>query len=321
LTALIVVGEMRERAQQVVDRLYAQTAADSMEIVIVDIGGGSYPRMRVPAGGIPTRYLERSADEVWGEVRAAAVNAASGRVVAFTEDHSIPTVTWAEAIVRASSRPWVAAGYTFLNANPGTGFSWKTFVSWAGFLADYAPWAYPLPPGPVRHLPCNNVAYRREDLIALGPKLGSLLHSDIPLQEYLARQGKPLEIIRDAVVAHQNYEDLGTLLDGNYVHCRMIAACRVEEGHWSWLRRCGYALAVPVVVPFMKLGRVLGPQMRRRVLWGVMLGTLPVILTVFIWSSVGEALGYLFGLGSSLRRFQQVETAVARSTELKGENP
>jgi hypothetical protein len=321
LTAIIVVGEMRDRAQQVVDRLYAQTAADSMEIVIVDLGRGGHPPLRISSATVPTQYIERSAEESWGEVKAAGARAASGQIVAFVEDHSIPTVTWAEAIIRASSRPWVAAGYAFINANPGRGISWKAFVSWAGFIADYGPWAHPLPPGPARHLPCNNVAYRRKEIIALGPKLGGLLHSDSSLQEYFARQGKPTEIIRDAVVAHQNHEEIGVLFDGNFVHCRLIAACRVEQGHWGWLRRWGYALAVPVVVPFMKLGRLLRPQLRRRDLWGVVLGTLPIALALFFWSSLGEALGYLFGLGNSLRRFQQVEVSVARSTELKGENP
>ena len=321
LSAIVLVGRERVRAQQVLDRLNEQTAADCMEIVIADTAGSSYPRLRIDPGGVPTVYLDFSADERWGDVRAAASRAAKGSIAAFVEDHSIPLCTWAEAIVRASPGPWVAAGYAFLNANPGKDFCWKAYLSRAGFITDYGVWAHPVPLGFIRQMPCNNVAYRREALLELGDKLGGMFHTDLMLHEHFSRAGKPMDIIRDAIVAHQNHEEVGVLLEGNFVHCRMIAASRVAEGGWGWPRRLVYALAVPIAVPFMKLGRLLRIQMRRRVLWGVTLASLPVAVTVFVWSSLGETMGYLFGFGNSVERFQQIEASTPRSAELTGEGP
>ena len=292
-----------------------------MEIVIADTASSSYPRLSLHPGGVPTVYLNFSADEQWGDVRASAVRSASGSLVAFVEDHSIPLPTWAEAIIRASSGPWVAAGYAFLNANPGKDSGWKGYLSRSGFIADYGVWAHPVPAGSIQHMPCNNVAYRREALLELGDPLGGMFHSDFVLHEHFARAGKSMDIIRDAIVAHQNHESLGILLEGNFAHCRVIGASRVVEGHWGWPRRLVYGLAVPIAVPFMKLGRLLRVQMRRRALWGTTLAALPVAAAVFVWSAFGESMGYLFGFGNSVERFQQIEVSTPRSAELTGEGP
>jgi hypothetical protein len=307
------VGDVRDRAQQVLDRLNVQTEAAQMEIVVADVGCGSHPRLKAATDGVPTVYIERSPDEPWGEVKAAAVRAAKGTVVAFIEDHSLPLVNWAEAVIRSSRENWVAAGYTFVNANPGT------YLSRAGFITDYGEWAYPMPECRVRQLPCNNVAYRREELVRLGDKLGAMMHSDIALHEHFARQGKRLTIIRDATVAHQNHEQAGVLLRGNFAHCRVIGASRVQQGNWKWPRRLGYAIAVPILVPLMKLGRLMRAPLRRPVLWGATLASLPIATAVFVWSAIGESLGYLCGFGNSLQQFKEAEVSVLRSVELSDE--
>jgi len=305
LTAVVIAGGERARAQKVVDRLGAQTAAALIELVIVDTASAKHPRLRAPES-IPTHYLERSDDEPWGSVRAAAVWPAQGSVVAFTEDHCLPSFTWAEALIRASSDDWVVAGYTFVNSNP------ETYCSRAGFLADYGEWAFPVPPGPTPRISGNNIAYRRDALIKFGERLGRMLDSDVLAQEELKRTGKEMVVVRDAVSAHQNHEDYRTLFDGNFVHCRIIAAGRVENGNWGYLRRIGYALAVPPLVPLMKLGRLFGRQARRRDFRADIIACLPVVFGVFIWSAVGESMGYLFGFGDALERFKHVEISVAR---------
>jgi hypothetical protein len=314
LTAIVVVGEARERAQLVIDRIGEQTAASRIELLIGDTAHATHPRLRAPDLQ-SVRYLELPSTQKWGESRAAAVRSAASPIVAFTEDHSIPARTWAEALLQASQDDWAAAGYTFLNANP------ETYGSWAGFMTDYNEWAYPLPPGPVAHLPCNNVAYRRDPLHKLGDRLGELLHSDVLLQEYLARRGGKLTMVRDAVVSHQNYESLGILFSANFIHCRLIAAGRVASGRWGALRRAAYAVLVPVVVPFLKLARVFRTQIRRKTLWTETLISLPVMFGVFVWSSIGEAIGYILGYGDSIERFKHVETGVVRSQTLRGETP
>jgi glycosyl transferase family 2 len=316
LSAIVAVGAMRERAQLVIDRLATQTAASAMEIVIADAASDSYPRLIDPPSGIPVRYLKCTSGQSFGEVRATAAQAASAPLAAFIEDHSIPTPTWAENILRASEGDWVAAGYAFLNANPGTRWSWKSYLSWAGFIADYGEWAYPVPAGACRYPACNNVVYRTQVLLDQGDQLPRLLESDALLHLHLASQGKPMTILRDAVVAHQNPESFRMQLSGNFAHCRVIGAKRAANGRWGWPRRIAYGVAVPVVVPFMKFGWLLRTQVKRRSLWGTTIVSLPVAWAIFAWSSFGEGLGYIFGAGNSLQRFKHIEISQQRGTQM-----
>jgi hypothetical protein len=162
-------------------------------------------------------------------------------------------------------------------------------------------------------MPCNNVVYRRRELLDLGDRLDDMLRTDVTVCEYLRRQGKTCEIVTDAVVAHQNHESLGPLMEGNFAHCRLIAAGRVQQGGWGWPRRLAYALAVPVLVPFMKFWWILRVQGRRTTLWGRTVTALPIVIMVFVWSSIGESFGYLFGAGSALERFKTAEISIHRS--------
>lgn len=319
LSAIVVVGEMRERAQLVIDRLATQTVASAMEIVIADTASESCPRLIDPTNGIPVRYLKCASSLSWGEARAVAAQAASAPLAAFIEDHSIPTPTWAEGILRASDGDWVAAGYAFLNANPGKRWSWRSYFSWAGFIADYGEWAYPVPAGICRYPACNNVVYRTKTLLDQGDQLAGLLESDALLHLHLARQGKQMTILRDAVVAHQNPESFRMQLNGNFAHCRVIGATRAANGKWGWPRRIAYGVAVPVLVPFMKFGWLLRTQVRRRTLWGTTIVSLPVAWAIFAWSSFGEGLGYIFGAGHSLQRFKNIEVSQRRGTQMTAE--
>jgi glycosyltransferase involved in cell wall biosynthesis len=312
LSAVVVVGDVRNRAQRVLDRLYVQTAADDIEIIVVDTAG-AHDSLAIKPDRVATQYLSVAAATPWGEARAIGIRAANSPIVAFTEDHSIPAHDWAESILRASHLPWIAAGYAFRNANPGEGLSWRGYISWGSFMADYGEWADPLPNRPVGRLPCNNVAYRRDALLKIGDALGAKLHSDITLQEYFAARGEQFAMIRDAFVSHQNHEFLRTVLSANFVHCRVIAASRVREGKWRWPRRLAYAIAVPLLVPFMKLGWLLRIQLQRRQFWGRMIAGAPVIASVFVWSAIGEGLGYLFGFGNSIERFRAAEVSIPRT--------
>jgi len=286
MSAALVVGDLRERAQATIDALGSQTAAERMEVVVVDIGPAHAPDLSTPEG-LPTTYVRMPAAGSFAAARAEAARRASSPVVAYLEDHATPDSGWAAAVSRAHEGPWAAVGYAFTNANP------ESFGSRVAHIADYGPWAHPGPHGPLRLLPGNNVAYKREALLSLGDRLDNQLVVDFNVQHELRSQGRETYLESGALVAHENFERVTELFAANFSYTRLMAMNRAAG--WSGARRLAYAILVPLAVPPMKLGRLLRSLRGRRRLWGQVAVTLPWVVANYAWSSVGEALGYLGG--------------------------
>lgn len=105
LSAVVVVGSRRHRAQRVLDALSSQKASRSMEIVVVDLSPAGTPRLKALSGA-STRYLELPGTESFGRARAEGTRHALAPVGAFIEGHCIPAPNWAEALIGAHKAEW-----------------------------------------------------------------------------------------------------------------------------------------------------------------------------------------------------------------------
>jgi hypothetical protein len=307
LSAVILVGRMRERAQRSIDALAAQTVRDAMEIVAVDLASSSTPPLRSP-DNVPTVYLTRPGD-TWGLGRAEALRHASGRIIAFIEDHSYADPGWAEALIAAHEGPWAAVGYGFRNANP------ESYVARSSFFHDYGRFAVPIARGPAKFLPSNNVAYKRAALDALGPDLESVLAVDFNIHEALTERNLPLFLESKAIVAHESFSRIGDLGQASFHFCRLLAANRVRARHWSLPRRVVYGTAAPVAAPMIKLARVTYSLRGRRPLWRDFVVSLPVMALIYGIAAVGESLGYLAGAAEAPEAFTTWELDVKRAAQ------
>ena len=119
LSAIVVVGPCRKRAQRVVNALCAQTAIDSMEIIVLDLGSTGTPKL-ITSARIQVVYLARPEMGLWSRARCEGFRHARAPIVAFIEDHCYPARDWAAALIDAHQSPWVAVGYAFTNAKPQT---------------------------------------------------------------------------------------------------------------------------------------------------------------------------------------------------------
>jgi hypothetical protein len=302
LSAVVVVGRQRSRAQRCLDALSRQTALDSIEILVADLAADA-PALLLRAPERTRRLGMPGAS--WGAARERAVREAGGEFVAFVEDHCVPALDWAERLLEAHREPWAAIGYGFTNANP------QTYMGRAAFLADYAPWADPAPHGPARLLPGNNVSYRKDALLALGDGALERCVVDFNLHEALLLHGRRLFVDSRVRVAHENFEDLAGLLAANHEYARLIGSRRAQARGWR-LARAFYALAAPVLVPPLRLVRLAASLRGRPRLVGPVLAALPVLLTTYWVAALGEALGYALGDGGSVERFDFYELHRAR---------
>ncbi len=297
LSAVVVLGPVRERAQQVVSALCGQTSAAEIEIVLVDVACAC-PKLETQ-GAARVVYLRREGPSTWGASRSAGVAAASASVVAFLEDHCIPSGRWAEALIEAHQGPWAAVGYAFTNANP------HSYVSRASFVVDYGAWAHPRTSGEASFLQNNNISYKRELLTSLGLPLDELLETDWNVQQALEERGHALYLEGRAVAAHHNFTSVREMLDENFAHCRAVAAGRRDREQWRALRSVAQALATPLVAPPIRLARLVRgvanqPRRRREVA-----RALPLIALAYPYAAIGEATGYAFGLGAADRALRR----------------
>ena len=177
---------------------------------------------------------------------------------------------------------------------------------------DYGFWLHPAMPGPMTFMPGNNISYKREVLLQYGEQLETLLTPDFNLQQILLREGKLMCIEPLARAAHQNFDRLLPLLHANYAYARLLAARRVSTQGWSLGRRIGQAMLTPAVAPVLGSLRLLLSLRGREVLIPSVLKGLPVYFITHAWSALGEAIGYVFGEGTSERDLNRWEIAFER---------
>jgi hypothetical protein len=309
LSAIMVAGPCRKRAQRVLDALCAQSKLELMEIIVIDLTPSHIPFLTWKRNACVV-YIKPEGSRLLAWGRAEGVRRASAPVVAFVEDHCYPDALWAEALIAAFNEDnWTAVGYAFTNANP------EQYMGRACMFSDYGLWAYPVPRQECRLLPGNNVAYRRDALLEFGEMLDAWISPDFVVQQYLRGKGARFFLESKALAAHENYCDLGSMLGANHTYCRLLAVGRAQSQAWSRWKRVIYGLMSPLGAPAIKLFRLLRSLRQRPSLYPELIKSLPVLILVYFWSAVGEGLGYLFGKGSSEEAFNKYELEAERVKE------
>jgi len=307
LTAVVVAGFVRERAQRVVDRLCNQTLGNRLAIAIVDVAGDEFADLRT-SGGSRVIYLRRPSPATWGTVRAEGWRACSSTAVAFIEDHCFPARTWAEHIADDyRTGDWAAVGYAFTNANPASR------TSRASFLADYGIFAHPAKSGIVARTQSNNISYRRNAVERLGIPLELFLDNDWNAQKALREDGGRIYQDARALAAHHNLETIGEIMQEGFSHCRTMAATRVKREGWSEARRYAQGLATFPVAPVVRGYRLMRQMWKKPGQRKELLRALPELAAAFASAASGEAVGYLAGIGEADSTLRHALLASARS--------
>jgi GT2 family glycosyltransferase len=304
LSAIVVVGELRERADRCLRALLSQGALGQMEVVLVDLASEAGA---IPAAGHPAvRVLKMSPQTTFALARAAAVRTARGAIVAFVEEHVRVRPGWAAALIAAHKGPWAGVGGEVHNANPGVGRSDVTA------LLSYGLFRPPLAPGETDMLPGHNSAYKRAVLLALGHRLERLLGCDLVLMRRLQLDGHRLWIEPAAAIEHLNETAWRSAWRGYFLFNRCYAPLRAEELGWSLARRAAYVALTPAIPLYFiaHFSRYLArrhpselPRLLRNLGW---------VYLAELAAALGQAYGLLFGEGDAPQRFSRYEMTEPR---------
>lgn len=224
------------------------------------------------------------------ELRAAGLAAASGSIVAFTEDHCVVTPGWREALLRGYETGAEGVGGPVGLAPGGRP------LDWAVYFYDYARFAPPMRSGLVRSLSGANMSFARSFLETSRELLRHEVLESILEREFL-RRGRSMYLEAEAIVVHGARQAVARSVVLAFALARGYAAGRVENA--PRMRRLGFASATPLL-PLVLAARILAAMAPRGKLGRLALATPWLALLLGSWSA-GECAGYLAGAGNSRR--------------------
>ena len=302
LSVGMLIGRQRARAEHSLQCLLEQP--EPLEILVGDLTPGEGPLRGFADPCVRVIELE---NHHMGSGMARLVEEARAPLIALIEDHCYAAPGWAAGVLRAFARPEVAiVSYAIRDAGP------ETWLTRSFLFTEYGRWMDPAREGPVAIAALNNVAYRRSVLLRK-TDLPRRMEGAHALHREIQREGGVAWLAADAIAAHQDWLSFLEGCRANGILKRAYAGSKVQEG-LGWPGRLVHAAAM-LLAPALHLGR-LGWSVRNRPrLWTTFFTSLPVSVPVYVYASYQEALGYLFGVGTSLDDFVEMEVDTARSSE------
>ena len=262
------------------------------EFIVADASGNPPPSDREMAElGGPIRWLELPGRSVF-QLRHALYRAASGDIVAITEDHCYVAPDWVERILEAHRRhPNAAAvGGTVLNNTD------QKLVDWAAFFLTQGPFMPPLANGvSTRISGPANVSYKRWALERHDPDDGSGFMA-ILYNRRLAEAGEILRVDDRIVVDHFETTGLGWTTSIHFHNGRTISGFRRARGMTGeeWLR-----IATALLLPAWRTARVVRVGLGKGRLRRQLVASVALCLWLEYVQGTGHLVGYLLGPGGS----------------------
>lgn len=291
-----VSTEDRERILETLDALRRQDCDFELEVIVVDRLGDEVTR-RIEKEHPAVRLLRCERGRTIPAMRAAALRAASGGIVAVTEDHCVPASNWLRSFDAMFRRhPQAAAvGGAVVNGITTTAFHCATF------LCEYASAAPPLADGPCAELPGMNTAYARHVLAGMPQAALERGFWETTIHPRLRREAHLLVATNRAIVHHRKAFSLRLFIAQRFSYSVHFAGTRYTRAQWPL--RLGAAMMSPLLPALfaIRLARVARrkPGMTQQVV-----RALPYLALFFVVCAMGECAGYLAGPGKALERIE-----------------
>jgi len=299
LSIVLTVVDGPPALRRCLDVLQPQTARVATEIIVpydrwcADVGelAGSYPDVQfvfiADLGPASAVSLPRD-HALYDRRRAVGLARARGRLVAMTEDRSIPAADWCERILAVHEQPYAAIGGAIDNRVDRP-------MNWALYYCDFGRYGRPLEDGPAAYVSDVNVAYKRAALEAIGEVWRESYHETTVHWALQARgataHGATVFLdSRMVVYQHRAPMSLRDAFRERIAFARGFAATRVAACT-TW-QRVLYAAGTPLL-PALLLARVARHMRRQGRSRTQMAQTLPVTGVLLTGWALGELLGYV----------------------------
>lgn len=297
---VVIVGDTLEPRADVnhlagcLEALSRQIDAPPMEIIVpyhenVDRIGDLTRRFpHVSFIAISGLEISPGSREHHDTLRARGMLAAQGDVIALLEDHGRPDERWCANTVAAHRSGYAAIGGAIENDIDRP-------LNWAVYYCDFGKYQNPLPSGESTFASDANVSYKRSALESIRSTWEKSFR-EVVVNGMLMSLGEKLALQSNMIVyQHRSDLRLGPALRERYIWGRSYAATR--SALLSNSKRMIYAALAPVL-PVILMLRMADTAWKRRNHFRQFLGALHFSAMLVVTWSLGECVGYLYGVGS-----------------------
>jgi GT2 family glycosyltransferase len=275
--------------------LHAQTLSAPLDIVVpydepcdgATALGSEFPGVRfLFANELDTREARAGGSrEHHDTLRTIGIGAATGDLIALTEDHARPSGTWCAELIAALERHPSAGA-----VGGAVEYEGDQLLAQAVWFCDFGRYSNPLPEGRAAFVSDSNVVYRRRALEAVASAWLADYHETV-LHSALIKEGFDLCTTPRAVVWQARGRlTLTAALRERYVWARSFAGTRARlVGQRRWV-----LAALSPLLPIVMTGRLAGIALRRG-RTGAFVACLPLILLLQSFWAIGELVGYVTG--------------------------
>ncbi len=281
----VVVASFRERGvlDECLGALRPQTLAPDVEVVVVRAAAGDAIEQLTRDHSV-VRVVPMPVGSTLPQLRGRGLAAASGRVVALTEDNCIVGAHWVETIRRATAGCVDVMGGGLDNGQQ------QRAVDCGAFLAEYGMYSALTPPhdaSPVSFTAAN-AAYSRRVVPDVADWMRDGAWENV-VHDRLRARGAVFAFEPAARVAQNLRHSFFSFLMNRYHHGRDYARGRVAESPSinRWLRGAGTPLLAPLLT--YRVARIATGSSERTLTF---LRALPFTLVFFAAWAAGEAAGY-----------------------------
>jgi hypothetical protein len=269
------------------DAILPQLERSGAELIVADSSGRPLPDF-ADADNVTWLLMPGAPSHA---LRQAAYAAATGPVIAITEDHCMPEAAWLEHILEEHERDPDAAGIFGLVDNGSRDHA----VDWALFSVGYLAWAPPKPA--LRGSPGHANLSFKSWIFDVMPALDDQV-LEFRYVAALRLAGYRVVGTDRTLVTHFQSAGLPATAALMFHNGRTIAGLRRKRmTAVDWLR-----VGAPGPVAIFRSWRMMRLARDKRQIQGAVQRSLPLIVVLNLAHTVGESVGYLGGAGQSGRR-------------------
>lgn len=218
-------------------------------------------------------------------LRTIGIRAASGELIALTEDHAHTAPSWCAEMAAALERhPKAAAVGGAVECDS------RSLLNWAVWFCDFGRYQNPLPEGPSEFVSDSNVAYRRAALERVEHVWRGDYHETAVHWAMVEAGFELCTTPRVVVWQARSGLQLGAALRERFVWARSFAGTRARMAgspkRWIW------AIASPLL-PLLMTWRLARTAFQRGAHKGRFVAALPLIALLQLFWALGEFVGYV----------------------------